>query len=87
MLLASDACACADWERRPRGGRFLPSFAGLRAGDIDEETFGAAIFAGASHSGQIWDHFLGWYEQRHNANVLWVFFEDLSDRQGSHTMD
>ena len=57
--------------------KFLPSFAGLQAGDIDEETFGNAIFAGASHSGQIWDHFLGWWEQRRNPNVLWVFFEDL----------
>jgi hypothetical protein len=32
--------------------KFLPSFTGLKAGDIDEATFAAAIFAGASHSGQ-----------------------------------
>lgn len=58
--------------------KFLPSFTGLQPGDIDTEAFAAAIFAGASVSGQIWDHFLGWYEQRHDANVLWVFFEDLA---------
>lgn len=58
--------------------KFLPSFTGLRGGDIDEEAFAKAIFAGASHSGQIWDHFLGWYEQLANENVLWVFFEDLA---------
>ena len=58
--------------------KFLPSFTGLRGGDIDEEAFAAAIFAGASHSGQIWDHFLGWYSQLNNDRVLWVFFEDLA---------
>ena len=34
--------------------------------------------SGASHSGQIWDHFLGWWEQRHREDVLWIFFEDLA---------
>ena len=50
---------------------------GAGAGDITYEQFAEAIFAGASHSGQIWDHMLGWWEQRHQPNVLWVFFEDL----------
>ena len=58
--------------------KFLPSFAGLRSGDIDEETFMQAIFAGASHSGLIWHHFLGWWEQRRRPDVLWVLFEDLT---------
>lgn len=57
--------------------KFLPSFCGLEQGDLDEQTFAAAIFAGTSHSGQIWNHFLGWWEQRHREDVLWVFFEDL----------
>ena len=59
--------------------KFLPSFAGLRQGDLDAETFAASIFAGVSHSGQIWDHFLGWWRQRHNPDVLWIFFEDLAN--------
>lgn len=58
--------------------KFLPSFTGLRTGDIDEESFAAAIFAGASHSGQIWDHMLSWWERRHDESMLWVFFEDLT---------
>ena len=38
-----------------------------------------AIFAGASHSGQIWHHYLGWWEamRARDADVLWVFFEDM----------
>lgn len=58
--------------------KFLPSFTGLRTGDISEEAFAAAIFAGASHSGQIWHHFLGWWEQKGRDDVLWIFFEDLA---------
>jgi hypothetical protein len=57
--------------------KFLPAYTGLDPEDIDEQTFADAIFAGASHSGQIWGHMLGWWQQRHNKNVLWVFFEDL----------
>ena len=59
--------------------QFLPSFAGLQQGDMDAETFSDSVFAGVSHSGQIWDHYLGWWGQRDNPNVLWVFFEDLVD--------
>jgi len=58
--------------------KFLPSYCGLKPGDIDERAFANAIFAGASHSGQIWDHLLGWWQHRHDPNVLFVFFEDLS---------
>lgn len=58
--------------------KFLPSFVGLRQGDLDEDAFARAIFAGASHSGQIWHFYLGWWEQRRNPDVLWVFFEDLA---------
>jgi len=57
--------------------KFLPAYTGLQPDDIDERAFANAIFAGASHSGQIWDHLLGWWQQRHNSNVLFVFYEDL----------
>jgi len=57
--------------------KFLPTFAGLRAGDISQRSFADAIFAGASESGQIWNHYLGWWERRDDPRVLWVFFEDM----------
>jgi len=57
--------------------RFLPGYMGLASDDIDYDIFTEAIFAGASHSGTIWNHYLGWYQQRDSPNVLWVFFEDL----------
>jgi len=60
--------------------KFLPAFAGLRSDDISSEHFADAVFAdGAFNSGQIWPHFLGWWKRRHEANVQWVFFEDLID--------
>lgn len=59
--------------------KFLPAYTGLQAGDITYESFADAIFAGASHSGQIWEHMLGWWRRREDPNVLWVFFEDLVD--------
>ena len=59
--------------------KFLPAYTGLAPDDIDEVTFANAIFAGASHSGQIWDHMLEWWERRHDQNVLFLFFEDLID--------
>jgi len=64
--------------------KFLPAYTGLQPGDITQQQFANAIFAGASHSGQIWSHFLGWWKQRQNPNVLWVCFEDMkSDLRGS----
>ena len=64
--------------------KFLPAYTGLRAGDITPEQFADAIFAGASHSGQIWGHMLGWWARRKDPDVLWVFFEDLlADLPGS----
>jgi aryl sulfotransferase len=59
--------------------KFLPAYINLQPGDITQEQFADAIFAGVSHSGQIWDHFLGWWEQRHNPDVMWLFYEDLKD--------
>lgn len=56
---------------------FLPSYVGLCSDDIDQRYFCDAIFAGASHSGQIWNHMLGWWEQRHSPQVLFVFFEEM----------
>lgn len=57
--------------------KFLPPYMGLQDGDITMEDFSQAIFANVSHSGQIWHHYLGWWERRNDPNVLWVFFEDL----------
>ena len=44
--------------------KFLPAYTGLQPNDIDERAFSDAIFAGASHSGQIWNHLLGWWDCR-----------------------
>jgi len=65
--------------------KFMPGYMGLQGDDITMTQFANAIFAGAagtdsegvSHSGRIWDHYMGWYEARNDPNVLWVFFEDL----------
>ncbi|KOO27862.1 hypothetical protein Ctob_008452 [Chrysochromulina tobinii] len=59
--------------------KFLPAYTGLQPNDIDERAFSDAIFAGASHSGQIWNHLLGWWDHRHDPNVLFIFFEDLAE--------
>jgi len=39
---------------------FLPGYMGLTTDDITMKQFADAIFAGVSHSGNIWNHFLGW---------------------------
>jgi aryl sulfotransferase len=58
--------------------QFLPAYINLEAGDIDAQTFADSIFAGAAQAGQIWSHFLGWWQAtRSGAPVLWVFYEDL----------
>mmetsp|Transcript_9409 Transcript_9409/g.15221 ORF Transcript_9409/g.15221 Transcript_9409/m.15221 type:complete len:272 (-) Transcript_9409:255-1070(-) len=57
--------------------KFLPQWMWVPQGSVTIEEFVDAIFAGASNSGQIWSHFLGWYEHRKDPNVLWLFFEDL----------
>ena len=58
--------------------KFLPPYMGLRGDDIAMEDFSSAIFAGVSHSGQIWHHFKGWWEGGlKDPNVLWCFYEDL----------
>jgi hypothetical protein len=46
---------------------------------ITMEQFASAIFAGVSHSGLIWNHFVSWWKLRDDPNVLWIFFEDLKD--------
>merc|ERR1711924_391100 len=58
---------------------FLPGYMGLRTDDITMQQFTNAIFAGVSHSGNIWNHYLGWLKHHDDPNVLWVFFEDLKD--------
>ena len=58
--------------------KFLPPYMGLKSDDIAMENFSSAIFAGVSHSGQIWHHFRDWYTGGlKDPNVLWVFYEDL----------
>jgi aryl sulfotransferase len=59
--------------------KFLPAYQGLREGDIDIEHFCDAIFGGASLAGGIWTHFEGWWKQREDPNVLWIFFEDMKE--------
>mmetsp|Transcript_2320 Transcript_2320/g.6924 ORF Transcript_2320/g.6924 Transcript_2320/m.6924 type:complete len:259 (-) Transcript_2320:19-795(-) len=56
---------------------FMPAYVGMKPGDVHVNTFCDAIFAGVSHSGQIWEHMLGWYEHRLNPNVLFIHFESL----------
>ena len=63
---------------------FLPAYMGLERGAVSMEAFCDAIFAGASHSGDLWSHFLGWLDRRdENASskkkndVLMVSFEAM----------
>jgi len=55
----------------------LPAYANLLPGDLEPQQFADALFAGAARAGQIWPHFLGWWKQRRNPDVLWVFYDDL----------
>jgi len=57
--------------------KFLPAYAGIDDGEISIEEFVESIFAGASSSGIIWVHFLSWWKQRKNPQILWMFYEDL----------
>jgi len=58
---------------------FLPAYMGIAPGKITHEEFADAIFAGASHSGHVWAHFLGYWEQRAREDVLLVCFEDMKE--------
>ena len=42
---------------------FLPAYMQLD-GDLTMEQFAEAVFGGLSHSGGIWDHFVGWWARR-----------------------
>mmetsp|Transcript_116009 Transcript_116009/g.323109 ORF Transcript_116009/g.323109 Transcript_116009/m.323109 type:complete len:333 (-) Transcript_116009:141-1139(-) len=57
--------------------RFLPAWAALPPGAISLEEFTEAVFGGVSHSGGIWDFYLGWWQRRNDPDVLWVCYEDL----------
>lgn len=59
--------------------KFLPGYMGADPNGLPMEEFASSIFAGVSQAGQIWHHFLGWWEKRGDPNVLWVFFEDLKE--------
>ena len=48
---------------------FLPPYMGLERGAVSMEAFCDAIFAGASHSGDAWSHFLGWLDRRNVAET------------------
>ena len=54
---------------------------GLERDAISMEAFCDAIFAGASHSGDVWSHFLGWLDRREETKseerVLTVSFEEM----------
>ena len=60
---------------------FLPAYMGLERDAISMEAFCDAIFAGASHSGDVWSHFLGWLDRREETKseerVLTVSFEEM----------
>ena len=60
---------------------FLPAYMGLEPGAVSMEAFCDAIFAGASHSGDVWSHFLGWLDRREETKseerVLTVSFEEM----------
>lgn len=60
---------------------FLPAYMGLERGAVSMEAFCDAIFAGASHSGDVWSHFLGWLDRREETKseerVLTVSFEEM----------
>jgi aryl sulfotransferase len=61
---------------------FLPAYMGIDNTDcqaISMDAFAEAIFAGVSHSGLIWNHFLSFWKVREQENVLWIFFEDMKD--------
>jgi len=59
--------------------RFLPAFLALPPGSLTVDEFAEGIFGGMSHSGGIWDFYMGWWERRNDPDVLWVCFEDLRD--------
>eukprot|EP00746_Dinoflagellata_sp_MGD_P114128 gnl/MRDRNA2_/MRDRNA2_50715_c0_seq1.p1 gnl/MRDRNA2_/MRDRNA2_50715_c0~~gnl/MRDRNA2_/MRDRNA2_50715_c0_seq1.p1 ORF type:complete len:345 (-),score=70.09 gnl/MRDRNA2_/MRDRNA2_50715_c0_seq1:29-988(-) len=59
--------------------RFLPGWMGIADGEITAKEFAEAVFGGVSHSGGIWDYYVGWWERRNDPNVLWVCFEDMKE--------
>ena len=57
---------------------FLISFVGLSEADISIDEFIQRLFLDSgSVSGKIWHHYLSFYEQRKNDDILFVFYEDL----------
>eukprot|EP00941_MAST-03F_sp_MAST-3F-sp1_P001963 g1963.t1 len=56
---------------------FLPDYAGLEENDLTMEQFKNAIFSNVSQTGQIWHHFVSWWNVRKQDNVLWLTFEEL----------
>jgi hypothetical protein len=56
---------------------FLLSFAQVPQSSIPlEEFFEKRVIRDPSYGG-IWAHYLSFYQERHNPNVLWLFYEDL----------
>ena len=67
---------------------FLPAYMGIEPGAIAPEEFADAIFAGASHSGHCWQHFLGYLDARDGdegkgegkgEKIMIICFEDLKE--------
>lgn len=59
---------------------FLLSWCNMNPNDICIDEFVDKLFSKkGSNSGLIWSHFLSFYDQRHNPNILFLFYEDLMD--------
>jgi aryl sulfotransferase len=67
---------------------FLPPYMGIEDGAITHAEFADAIFAGASHSGHVWQHFLGYFDAKYfdedvtktrSDSIMMLCFEDLKE--------
>ena len=57
---------------------FLLSYTQIDPSTISLQDFVNYLFVGrGSNSGKIWDHFLSFYENRHDDNILWLFYENI----------
>lgn len=58
---------------------YLIKFVGMDEKNVTLDEFVQKLFLGSgSVSGNLWDHYLSFYEQRHHTDrVLFVFYEDL----------
>ena len=82
-----------EWERIPKGGRYITAFrdpatvllsfyrffAGwlFEPGTVTLEDFAHEFYMSGSESGRHWDHLTGWYRQIDNPDVLTLTYEDM----------